>query len=91
MLRDSFLSNLWAKHTGRHKLDGGLISLLLFVFRDLLQDKQEELDATQSQAHWIVLQQEAIIADTAKELNEISELVNDLLLRYSEEPPLEEV
>ncbi|KAL9980992.1 hypothetical protein ACROYT_G009642 [Oculina patagonica] len=59
--------------------------------RDLLQDKQEELDATQSQAHWIVLQQEAIIADTAKELSEISDLVNDLLWKFSKESSLEEV
>ena len=60
-------------------------------FRDLLQDKQEELDATQSQAHWIVLQQEAIIADTAKELTEISDLVNDLLWRFNKEASLEQV
>lgn len=60
-------------------------------FRDLLQDKQEELDATQSQAHWIVLQQEAIIADTAKELIEISDLVNDLLWKFNKEPSLQEV
>jgi len=59
--------------------------------RDLLQDKQEELDATQSQAHWIVLQQEAIIADTAKELTEISDLVNDLLWRFNKESSLAEV
>ena len=63
----------------------------LFVSRDLLQDKQEELDATQSQAHWIVLQQETIIADTSKELNDISDLVNDLLWRFSKESCLEEV
>jgi len=56
-----------------------------------LQDKQEELDATQSQAHWIVLQQEAIIADTAKELTEISDLVNDLLWTFNKDPSLEQV
>lgn len=56
-----------------------------------MQDKQEELDATQSQAHWIVLQQEAIIADTAKELIEISDLVNDLLWKFNKEPSLQEV
>lgn len=60
-------------------------------FRDLLQDKQEELDATQSQAHWIVLQQEAIIADTTKELTEISDLVNDLLWRFNKDSSFEEV
>ena len=60
-------------------------------FRDLLQDKQEELDATQSQAHWIVLQQEAIIADTTKELAEISDLVNDLLWRFNKDSSFEEV
>jgi len=59
--------------------------------RDLLQDKQEELDATQSQAHWIVLQQEAIIADTTKELTEISDLVNDLLWRFNNDSSLQEV
>ena len=64
---------------------------LAVCFRDLLQDKQEELDATQSQAHWIVLQQEAIIADTAKELTEISDLVNDLLWRFNKESSLEQV
>ncbi|KAJ7333794.1 hypothetical protein OS493_015885 [Desmophyllum pertusum] len=53
--------------------------------------KQEELDATQSQAHWIVLQQETIIADTSKELSDISDLVNDLLWRFSKESCLEEV
>ena len=56
-----------------------------------MQDKQEELDATQSQAHWIVLQQESIIADTAKELTEISDLVNDLLWRFNKESSLEQV
>ena len=50
-----------------------------------MQDKQEELDATQSQAHWIVLQQEAVIAETSKELNEIWELVNDWLYNLSKE------
>ena len=64
---------------------------LAVCFRDLLQDKQEELDATQSQARWIVLQQEAIIADTAKELTEISDLVNDLLWRFNKESSLEQV
>lgn len=64
---------------------------LLFVFRGLLQDKQEELDATQSQAHWIVLQQEAIISETAKELNEISGLVNDWLWKYSQGSCMQEV
>ena len=59
--------------------------LLLFIFRGLLQDKQEELDATQSQAHWIVLQQEAVIAETSKELNGIWELVNDWLCNLSKE------
>lgn len=47
--------------------------------RGLLRDKQEELDATQCQAHWIVLQQESIIAETAKELSEISDIVNECL------------
>ena len=64
---------------------------LAVCFRDLLQDKQEELDATQSQAHWIVLQQEAIIADTAKQLAEISDLVNDLLWTFNKESSLEQV
>ena len=50
-----------------------------------MQDKQEELDATQSQAHWIVLQQEAVIAETSKELNEIWELVNSWLCELSKE------
>lgn len=50
-----------------------------------MQDKQEELDATQSQAHWIVLQQEAVIAEISKELNEIWELVNDWLCKLSKE------
>ena len=50
-----------------------------------MQDKQEELDATQSQAHWIVLQQEAVIAETSKELNGIWELVNDWLCHLSKE------
>lgn len=64
---------------------------LALLFRDLLQDKQEELDATQSQAHWIVLQQEAIIADTSKELNDITDLVNELLWKFSEESSVEVV
>ena len=64
---------------------------LAACFRDLLQDKQEELDATQSQAHWIVLQQEAIIADTAKELTEIWDLVNDLLWTFTKESSLGQV
>ena len=64
---------------------------IVVCFRDLLQDKQEELDATQSQAHWIVLQQEAIIADTAKELIEISDLVSDLLWKFNKESSLQEV
>lgn len=59
--------------------------------RGLLQDKQEELEATQSQAHWIVLQQEAVIAETAKEFNEIWELVNDWLWKLSKECHLQEV
>jgi len=59
--------------------------------RGLLQDKQEELDATQSQAHWIVLQQEAIISETAKELNEISGLVNDWLWKYGQGSCMQEV
>lgn len=68
-----------------------LFFTLALLFRDLLQDKQEELDATQSQAHWIVLQQEAIIADTSKELNDITDLVNELLWKFSKESSVEEV
>lgn len=59
--------------------------------RYLLQDKQEELDATQSQAHWIVLKQEAVIADTTKELREIWDLVNDLLVEFNKEAFAEQV
>lgn len=55
-----------------------------------MQDKQEELDATQSQAHWIVLEQEAVIAETAKELNEISDLVNDWLWKFGQQCCLQE-
>lgn len=62
-----------------------LFNLYLYFSRDLLQDKQEELDATQSQAHWIVLQQEAMITDTTKELSEIWDLVNDLLVEFNKE------
>lgn len=62
-----------------------LSNLYLYFSRDLLQDKQEELDATQSQAHWIVLQQEAMITDTTKELSEIWDLVNDLLVEFNKE------
>ena len=62
-----------------------LSNLYLYFSRDLLQDKQEELDATQSQAHWIVLQQEAMITDTTKELSEICDLVNDLLVEFNKE------
>lgn len=58
------------------------VSSVLFVFRGLLQDTQEELEATQSQAHWIVLQQEAVIAETAKELIDISALVNKWLWKF---------
>ena len=60
-------------------------------FRGLLQDKQEELDATQSQAHWIVLQQEAVIAETAKELSEISDLVSDWICKLGNQSCLQEV
>ena len=63
----------------------------LIFYRSLLQDKQEELDATQSQAHWLVLQQEAMMSETADELNDISELVNDLLRKFTEEARLGEV
>lgn len=58
------------------------VTSVLFVLRGLLQDTQEELEATQSQAHWIVLQQEAVIAETAKELIEISALVNEWLWKF---------
>ncbi|XP_074637072.1 uncharacterized protein LOC141895197 isoform X2 [Acropora palmata] len=58
--------------------------------RGLLRDKQEELDATQCQAHWIVLQQESIIAETSKELIVISDLVNDWLSKFSNQNELEE-
>jgi len=57
--------------------------------RGLLRDKQEELDATQCQAHWIVLQQESIIAETSKELIVISDLVNDWLSKFSNQNELE--
>ena len=60
-------------------------------FRGLLQDKQEELDATQCQAHWIVLQQESIIAETSKELIVISDLVNDWLSKFGNQNEPEEV
>lgn len=58
--------------------------------RGLLQDKQEELDATQCQAHWIVLQQESIIAETSKELIVISDLVNDWLSKFGNQNEPEE-
>ena len=49
------------------------------------------MDATQSQAHWIVLKQEAVIADTTKELREIWDLVNDLLVEFNKEAFAEQV
>ena len=63
----------------------------IFFFRGLLRDKQEELDATQCQAHWIVLQQESIIAETSKELIVISDLVNDWLSKFGNQNEPEEV
>ena len=63
----------------------------IFFFRGLLRDKQEELDATQCQAHWIVLQQESIIVETSKELIVISDLVNDWLSKFGNQNEPEEV
>lgn len=56
-----------------------------------MRDKQEELDAAQCQAHWIVLQQESVISETSEELIAISDLVNDWLSECGSQIEPEEV
>lgn len=85
MLPRWFLKRPCFRQIVGYKATPQLSNLYLYFSRDLLQDKQEELDATQSQAHWIVLQQEAMITDTTKELSEIWDLVNDLLVEFNKE------
>ena len=56
--------------------------------RSLLHEKQEELNATQSQAHWVLLQQEAEMAETAGQLCEAWELVSAMLQTFSQQAGL---
>ncbi|XP_032236503.2 golgin subfamily A member 6-like protein 22 [Nematostella vectensis] len=62
----------------------------LRYFRNLYQEKQEELDATQCQAHCLMLRQQTEMTEAMQELVEVWELLDSLLLQFKEQAQIKD-
>jgi hypothetical protein len=65
------------------------VLIFSFFYRSLYLEKQEELDATQSQAHCIMFQLQNEITDAQESLNDVWGVLDSLLDRFREQARLD--